>query len=115
MGHSLITLTDQTHTDGRTSLPLFTVDYAYSPDTGLRDTQRPSHRAYLDTLDGEPIELLLSGPWVDGAGALLIFSAPDESALGQALDQDPFQLTGVITGRTVRRWTPARGPFVGRD
>ena len=42
-------------------------------------------------------------------------SLPFERDTAQALEQDPFRIVGVISGRTVRRRTPARGPFVGRD
>ncbi len=94
-------------------MPMFAVEYVYSDSaTGLRDEHRPTHRAYLDTLNG-PVELLMSGPWIDGSGALLVFAGPDRSAVEQALDADPFHLVGAVVSRTVREWTPARGPFVG--
>lgn len=94
-------------------MPVFAVLYEYAEGSeALRDEHRAAHRGFLDDLSSQ-VSLLASGPWADGsAGALLIFSGPDQQTVADALDADPFALIGAVAGRTVRHWTQSRGPWV---
>ena len=90
-------------------MTVFAVEYVYAPDsTAALDENRPAHRAWLSDLakDGR---LLTSGPYGDGAGALLIFKVQDESRLNELLKQDPFAAAGTIAGIRTTEWTPVVG------
>ncbi|GAA2860398.1 YciI family protein [Paenarthrobacter ilicis] len=90
-------------------MTVFAVEYVYAADSGdLRDQTRASHRAWLADL-AEQGTLLASGPYGDGAGALLIFTAADEAALTAVLKQDPFAEAGVIAGIRTTEWSPIIG------
>ena len=90
-------------------MTVFAVEYVYVADSGaLRDEARPAHRAWLAEL-AEEGTLLASGPYGDGAGALLIFKVQDEAALNELLKQDPFAAAGTIAGIRSTEWTPVIG------
>ena len=95
-------------------MPVFAVHYRYLDDSVAgRDTHRPAHRAFLDTLLDGPVQLLASGPYVDEpAGALLIFRAESAAGVEATLDADPFAVQGFIVGRQVRSWSQSKGPWV---
>ncbi|WP_029135363.1 YciI family protein [Nakamurella lactea] len=90
-------------------MPIYAVQYDYQPDRDAdRDTYRPEHRAYLQSLQ-DAGTVLLRGPYTDaagGPGALLVVRAESPDAVGAALDPDPFNREGLIRNRTVREWTP---------
>lgn len=58
--------------------------------------------------------LLASGPMLNEPAALLIFEYADEAALAAILNQDPFDLAGLIEIRTIRQWDPVLGIFSDR-
>lgn len=90
-------------------MTVFAVEYVYAPDsTAALDENRPAHRAWLSDL-AEDGRLLTSGPYGDGAGALLIFKVQDESQLNELLKQDPFAAAGTIAGIRTTEWTPVIG------
>ncbi|MGO4249200.1 YciI family protein [Micrococcaceae bacterium Sec5.1] len=90
-------------------MTVFAVEYVYVAESGaLRDEARPSHRAWLGNL-AEDGTLLASGPYGDGAGALLIFKSADEAELNDLLKQDPFAEAGVIAGIRTTEWDPIIG------
>jgi uncharacterized protein len=90
-------------------MTVFAVEYVYTADsTATRDEQRPEHRAWLAGLV-EAGQLLTSGPYGDGAGALLIFKVQDEDQLNDLLKQDPFAVAGTIAGIRTTEWTPVIG------
>ena len=64
---------------------------------------RPRHRAYLQQLlaDGKLHE---SGPFVDGAGALIIYEVADEAEARAILAADPYTEAGVLGDVQVREW-----------
>jgi len=93
-------------------MPQFAVEYTYQQNSdAVRDEHRPRHREWLRGLydDGA---LLLSGPFTDGTGALLIFSAADADALAALLKADPFDAVGVVASARVKAWSPVIGPIV---
>jgi uncharacterized protein YciI len=88
---------------------VFAVEYVYAANSSAaRDEGRPAHRAWLSTL-AEDGRLLASGPYGDGAGALLIFKVRDETELNELLKQDPYALAGTIAGIRTTEWTPVIG------
>jgi uncharacterized protein len=90
-------------------MSIFAVEYVYGPEGAqARDEHRPLHRAWLMSL-AEAGTVLASGPFADGAGALLIFQAEDEAALQQLLTQDPFNAVGGISGLKISGWSPVIG------
>ncbi|MCC3266431.1 YciI family protein [Arthrobacter gengyunqii] len=92
-------------------MSIFAVEYVYDADSAaLRDEHRPRHRQWLSGL-AEEGRVLASGPFVDGAGALLIFTAEDEADLVSLLKQDPFAAVGAISGMKTTQWSPAVGAF----
>jgi uncharacterized protein len=90
-------------------MTVFAVEYVYDAESAdVRAASRPSHREWTAGLAEEGV-LLASGPYGDGAGALLIFEAADENALNDILKQDPFAAAGVISGTRTTEWAPVTG------
>lgn len=90
-------------------MTVFAVEYVYAADSSAaRDETRPAHRDWLAGL-AEDGRLLTSGPYGDGAGALLIFKVQDEAQLNDLLKQDPFAVAGTIAGIRTTEWSPVIG------
>jgi uncharacterized protein YciI len=90
-------------------MTVFAVEYVYDAESSdARSASRPSHREWTAALAQDGV-LLASGPYGDGAGALLIFKAADENALNDILKQDPFASAGVISGTRTTEWVPVTG------
>lgn len=90
-------------------MTVFAVEYVYDAESSeARAASRPAHREWTAALaqDGT---LLASGPYGDGAGALLIFKAADETALNEILKQDPFAAAGAVSGTRTTVWAPITG------
>lgn len=51
----------------------------------------------------------MSGPFADDSGALLIVDVPDEAALDQLIENDPYFRTLGVTITLRREWTPLFG------
>jgi uncharacterized protein YciI len=92
-------------------MPQFVVEYTYEQNSdAVRDEHRPRHRDWQRGLYDEGT-LLLSGPFTDGTGALLIFSAGDADWLADLLAVDPFNEVGVVANVHIRAWSPVIGPI----
>lgn len=92
-------------------MSIFAVEYVYNPDhDDLRAEHRPAHRQWLESLV-EQGTVLASGPFTDGTGALLLFSAANEAALNSLVSQDPFALAGAISAVKTTGWKPVIGAF----
>ncbi|MFQ4148499.1 YciI family protein [Arthrobacter sp. LAPM80] len=90
-------------------MSIFAVEYVYGPEAeAARIEHRPKHREWLAALAQEEV-LLASGPYADGAGALLIFRAEDEAAVRGLVAQDPMTVGGGVTGLRVSGWSPVTG------
>ncbi|MCU1530961.1 MAG: hypothetical protein JWO49_532 [Arthrobacter sp.] len=90
-------------------MTVFAVEYVYDAESAeARDASRPAHREWTARLAQEGA-ILASGPYGDGAGALLIFQAADETALNGILKQDPFAAAGAISGTRTTVWAPLTG------
>jgi hypothetical protein len=48
---------------------------------------------------------------VERQAALLIWSSSSIEELNALLDQDPFEIAGMIGERTIEAWNPVFGPF----
>lgn len=91
-------------------MSIYAVTYTFSSDPDEVNQIRPTHRVWLsEQLDGG--SLLASGPMVDRPAALLIFKADSIEELNALLDQDPYEIAGVIGERTIEAWNPVFGPF----
>ncbi|NUT71737.1 YciI family protein [Pseudarthrobacter sp. C4D7] len=94
-------------------MTVFAVEYVYAADsTETRNQVRPAHREWTGGLAEDSV-IVASGPYGDGAGALLIFKASDENALNSILKQDPFAEAGVIAGTRITEWSPVTGMLAG--
>ncbi|PRY32635.1 YciI family protein [Umezawaea tangerina] len=89
----------------------FAVEFVYGPDTAKLEEVRPRHREYLDTLVEKGV-LLLSGPYADGLGALLVFEAADEAEVRGYLAADPYAPAGVVGRIGVREWNAVKGTLL---
>lgn len=90
-------------------MTIFAVEYVYGPEAeAARVEHRPNHREWL-AAQAEAEVMLASGPYGDGAGALLIFKAADEPALHELLKKDPMSIGGGITGLKISEWKPVIG------
>ncbi|MGR6520293.1 YciI family protein (plasmid) [Rhodococcus erythropolis] len=90
-------------------MPLYALEYRYVDDAELVTRHRPEHRAYLRQI-ADAGQLILAGPLAaPGAGGLLIFDVESQAAVEELADSDPFQIRGIIAGRSVRQWTLSIG------
>jgi len=53
----------------------------------------------------------VSGPLVHRSASLLVFRAETADQLSALLDQDPLEIAGVITERTIEEWNTVFGPW----
>jgi uncharacterized protein len=75
----------------------------YLQDPGKVESIRPAHRAYLaKLLDGG--QLVCSGPFTDGYGALIVYEAETREAVDELMRNDPFHAAGVFVNWTIRPW-----------
>jgi uncharacterized protein YciI len=88
----------------------YAVTYTFSATPEEVQQIRPTHREWL-TEQLNNGSLLASGPMVDRPAALLIFKAESIEELNVLLDQDPYEIAGVIGERTIEAWNPVFGPF----
>ena len=65
--------------------------------------QWTEHAAFMNGLAARGL-VILGGPLADSGDALLIFNAPDEQAIHDALSPDPWQ-GSLLTTRSIQRWT----------
>lgn len=91
-------------------MSVFAVQYFFSNDEETINQIRPTHREWLADLL-EKGALLASGPFVDFPGALLIFQSDSIEELGHLLDQDPYEVAGLLAERNITQWNPIFGPF----
>lgn len=85
----------------------FAATYRYADGSeALRDDLRPAHREFLAAIDGLRLGGATAG---DGAGALLVFEAPDAATVSGWLDEDPFVTAGAVAQRAVASWNVALG------
>jgi uncharacterized protein YciI len=75
----------------------------YLQDKETVERLRPLHRQYLASLK-EKGQLAVSGPFVDGSGALIVYEAESAEAAEALLKADPFHINGVFLRWQLRPW-----------
>jgi uncharacterized protein YciI len=76
----------------------------------LRLQTRPTHREYLRSLF-DAGKLVMSGPWTDDTGAMLIYEAADIAEAERLLNADPYRTAGVIADARIKEWRVVLGPL----
>jgi len=75
----------------------------YTPDTSIIAKARPSHREYLTKLQ-EKGKLVISGPFSDDKGGLLVYEADSAEQVETMVREDPFAIHGVFASWEIRPW-----------
>ncbi|MCP2166196.1 YciI family protein [Goodfellowiella coeruleoviolacea] len=83
----------------------------FGENTAERLAVRPAHREYLGGLV-EQGKLLLSGPWADDTGALLVYETADEAELRALLAADPYTAANVVARTEIREWNLVLGSWL---
>lgn len=89
----------------------FAVELVFGDNQEERLAVRPAHRAYLAQLVERGV-LLVSGPWEDQTGALLVYEVADEAELREVLAADPYTPAGVVAETRVHEWQVLMGTWV---
>jgi uncharacterized protein YciI len=91
-------------------MAIYAVQYIYSGEPDELAAIRPQHRAFTKDLFESGV-LLASGPLVNRAAALLLLRADSWTDVVQILDNDPFEVAGLIGERDIEEWNPIYGPW----
>lgn len=83
----------------------FAAVIAYDPQDSRLAEVRPPHRKYLADLL-EQNKLVISGPFTEGGGALIVYETANKEEAEALLAADPFTTSGVFTSWTIRPWNP---------
>jgi uncharacterized protein len=75
----------------------------YTPDASTIAKARPAHREYLTGLERRG-KLVISGPFSDDRGALLVYEAETPAEVEKLISEDPFATQGVFISWEVRPW-----------
>lgn len=89
----------------------FVVEIRYGSDRDLLERTRPAHREYSKSL-AERGHLVAAGPFADDTGAMLVYDVADRATLDDLLAEDPYITEGVLSGTTVREWSPVTGSWL---
>jgi uncharacterized protein YciI len=76
----------------------------YTPDSSIIAKTRPSHREYLTELQARD-KLVISGPFSDDKGGLLVYEADSVEEVDKMVREDPFAIHGVFLSWEIRPWT----------
>ncbi|NBR06974.1 MAG: hypothetical protein EBT92_14590 [Planctomycetes bacterium] len=75
----------------------------YISDTEKIQSVRPLHRAYLTSLLNQG-NIVATGPFTDGFGALIIYEAPDHATAESFIKNDPFMKDGIFISWDLHPW-----------
>lgn len=75
----------------------------YISDTDKIQSVRPLHRAYLTSLLNQG-NIVATGPFTDGFGALIIYEANDQNATESLIKSDPFYKEGIFISWELHPW-----------
>jgi uncharacterized protein len=75
----------------------------YTPDAATIAKARPAHREYLTRLI-EQGKLVISGPFADDRGGLLVYEAESPAEVEGLITADPFAQQGVYVSWEIRPW-----------
>ncbi|HWV24823.1 MAG TPA: YciI family protein [Thermomicrobiales bacterium] len=81
----------------------FTAIWTYGDDVERRQDVRPKHREYLQGLV-DAGKVLMSGPFADDSGAVVIYDVADLSEAQELMSNDPFAQNGIIVDATVKEY-----------
>jgi uncharacterized protein YciI len=84
---------------------------AYTSDAFTIAKARPAHREYLTGLIQQG-KLVISGPFSDDSGGLLVYEAETVEQVEKLIAEDPFAKQGVFISWEIRPWNVI---FVNRD
>ncbi|MGP0072708.1 MAG: YciI family protein [Bryobacteraceae bacterium] len=84
---------------------------AYTHDSSTIAKARPSHREYLTGLQQQG-KLVISGPFSDDRGGLLVYEADTAAEVEKLIAEDPFAIQGVFVSWEVRPWNVV---FINRE
>ncbi len=82
----------------------FAVALEYDPTDPKIAEYRPLHREYLGVLRDEG-KVVLSGPFAENAGGLIVYEAPSLEVVQEFVAADPFTIHGVTKKHTIHQWT----------
>jgi uncharacterized protein YciI len=75
----------------------------YTPDASTIAKARPAHRQYLIGLRDQN-KLVISGPFGDDVGGLLVYQAESPEQADTLVREDPFAKQGVFLSWEIRPW-----------
>jgi uncharacterized protein len=75
----------------------------YTPDASVIAKARPAHRQYLAGLV-EQGKLVISGPFGNDVGGLLVYEAETPEQVEAMVREDPFARQGVFLSWEIRPW-----------
>lgn len=81
----------------------YAVFHQYAANPELTTQHRPAHRAYLSKLVDEN-KVVLSGPFTDDSGALIVYEAEAPEKVESLIKGDPFFAAGVFQTWTIKPW-----------
>jgi uncharacterized protein len=84
---------------------------SYTPDASTIAKARPAHREYLTELIRQG-KLVMSGPFSDDRGGLLVYEAETSGQVEKLIAEDPFATQGVFVSWEIRPWNVL---FVNRE
>jgi uncharacterized protein YciI len=84
-------------------MALFAALIEFTANEELRLQTRPVHREYLRSLL-DAGKLMMSGPWADDTGALIIYQTESMAEAERVLDEDPYRSAGVIANARLKEW-----------
>ncbi|MCM3893799.1 MULTISPECIES: YciI family protein [Gordonia] len=92
-------------------MAIFAVHYTYGPaKAAVRDEHRALHREWLAE-EFKAGNVLMTGPYPDGSGALILVRGTDLDEAEVFIANDPFNAHQAIDGVRVVEWTQVYGPF----
>ncbi len=75
----------------------------YTSDASTIAKARPAHREYLTTLIQQG-KLVISGPFSDDSGGLLVYESETAAQVDELIAEDPFATEGVFVSWEIRPW-----------
>jgi hypothetical protein len=75
----------------------------YTSDASTIAKARPAHREYLTALIQQG-KLIISGPFSDDSGGLLVYEAETAAQVEKLIAEDPFATEGVFISWEIRPW-----------
>ena len=81
----------------------FAAKSKYISDAEKIQSIRPTHRAYLTELLNKG-NIVATGPFTDGFGALIIYEATDIEKAESFIKNDPFNKEGIFISWEIHPW-----------